>query len=314
MHQLALLPSAACGKGALPRASLRPPHPNPRRQVVWALGWLGHGLGPGEGPQLDRVAAAITTRLRNLMTSTDASRVVPMASSRVPGTDAGVVSGRGAAAAAISVVTSGGDGGAGFLGTSAETAALAARSYSWQEPWRAPRGAAEAEAAPRPPAERPRRPHVRLVASPLLRGERPAAQAPAAGPGDSFSAVPQPPPPQTTNNSGGGGDSSVRPALEPPGALREALCRLAWGYTSLGRLPGALLRESFKLLDGYPATEFTRPQLAMLFEAAARAQAAALGTADAHPLMATSARVFMAEVRARGGVCVRLCVCLCACA
>ncbi|KAI8466244.1 MAG: hypothetical protein J3K34DRAFT_524697 [Monoraphidium minutum] len=266
-------------------------------QVVWALGWLGHGVGPGEGPQLDRLAAAVTTRLRNLLTSTDASRVLPSGAGRLPG---GEAAGNGGGAG----------GGGGFLGTSAEVAALAARGYSLRG------GAGDAappqrEQQPRPQQQQGagrgqlRRPTLRLVGRPppgaaaqeadsfVLRGAPPAAGAGAGGGGEEGPSAGA----ACVDSEADDGPDDCRPALEPPGALRESLPRLAWGLTALGRLPAALLRESFRLLGGYPPADYAPHQLAMLFEAGAAAAAMGQGAGDTHPLTATSARVLMAELK-----------------
>lgn len=239
-------------------------------QVIWSLGYLGHGVGPGEGPQLDRIAASVTTRLRNLLTSTDATRVVSKDFRRGPG----------------SPVDGGGvGGGGGFVGTSQEASALTARSYSWQQP------RAAQQAAP-------------VQQQAVQRGP----QAPG-GLGDTYTSPPRGRTGSSSSSAIGGGVSTssddagvldnCRPALEPPSVLRDSLCRLVWGYTALGRLPNSLLRESFKLLGSVPAPEYSQPQLALLFEAGMRAQEMGHSPVETHPLMATSARVFIAEVGRR---------------
>ena len=318
----AALAAAASGAAQWPTTALA--------QVVWALGWLGHGAGPGEAPQLDRVAAAVATRLRNLLTSTDAARVAPAALSRVPG--GGVAGAGGAAAAAVAAAGDGSNGssgnsssgnagnggseGVGFLGTSLEAAALTAGPYHWHRSGDAA-GAAEAG-----PGSQQQQQQQRLQ----QHHQRPAGSAAAlswaAGSGAAASASPQ----ALSVALASGSDSDdaaaaiaadaddedagvagtmlprapgcVRPALDAPGELREALSRLLWGYAALGRVPAALTREALRLLAGLPPASFSAPQLALLFEAAARAaelgRAAPLG---ARPELATSARAFSAALK-----------------
>jgi hypothetical protein len=286
-------------------------------QLVWALGWLGHGVGPGEGPLLDRVGATVATRLRNLMTSTDVTRMVSAGVVRVPGSGvppgSSMVAGGGGGSSGPAAVMAGSSGDvrpldsggpAGFLGLSKETAALTAGPYSWH-----PSSDSSSSGSGQDVQQRPQR-----------RGGGSSAS------GDSLTFG------RTTivthggGTAGGGGAADanaeanatggttigyvsdtdddvdcVRPSLEPPSALRDGLCRLAWGYLSLNRLPNALLRETFKLLASFPPASFSQPQLALLFEAGCRAQEIGHGLLDIHPLMATSARVFVAEVSNWGG-------------
>ncbi|GBF96190.1 hypothetical protein Rsub_08735 [Raphidocelis subcapitata] len=284
----AALGAAAHGAQRWPTAALA--------QVVWALGWLGHGVGPGEGPQLDRIAATVATRLRNLMTSTDVTRVVAAGVPRVPGSGALGGDGNGGGG-------NGGGGNGGFLGTSREAAALTAGPYRWQ-PGSGDGGssgggggggdgggdgsggaAGRRDAAWGPPRRQT------LTVTPGLADSFDFRA------GAAFEAARARAASDCSGSEADDDEDRVRPALDSPAALRDSLARLAWGFTALGRIPSALLRESFKLLGSFPATDFSQPQLALLYEAGARAVEIAHGPLDTHPLMATSWRVFTAETK-----------------